>query len=394
MKRSISVLASFFLLMGLATAGRGQGPQSGALSAREVLDKMAFAYSHARTIHVVAKRETTALRAGQSGVSDAECEIAAGGGHRYYARFKENGQESIALSDGENTWKALASKKQWARVSAASSGEDDEADAGDAQPRDLFGFLSSTLLGQYIAVAKLADGPELRKDEEVKVGGEKIPCYVIRTRAGKQEHELWVDKQRFVVVQHRIKAESSGTALDIRLKTTFLEINSTIADTTFRFDPGKGWSELEFLALPGEERLMLTGSKAINFALKTLDGEPVALDQTRGKVVVLDFWATWCPPCREELPSLEKLRGEFSGLVQFYGVNDEESGTVKDFVKKHHYELTVLMDGKRQVHRQYNVHAIPTLLIVDKQGVIREHFIGSRSEATLRKAIQSVVAAN
>ena len=148
------------------------------------------------------------------------------------------------------------------------------------------------------------------------------------------------------------------------------------------------------LLLPGEVRMMLTGSRAGNFALKTLEGEPVALEETRGKVVVLDFWATWCPPCREELPYIEKLRQEFAGQVQFYGINDEESGTVKDFLRKHAYELPVLMDGKRQVHRQYGVSAIPTMLIIDRQGVIREHFIGSRTEAKLRQAIQSAVAAN
>ena len=139
---------------------------------------------------------------------------------------------------------------------------------------------------------------------------------------------------------------------------------------------------------------MLTGSRASSFALKTLDGDPVALAQTRGQVVVLDFWATWCPPCRAELPSIEKLRTEFAGHVQFFGVNDEDSGIVKNFLKKNSYELTVLMDGKREVHRQYGVSAIPTMFIIDKQGVIREHLIGSRSEAKLRQAIQAVVAAN
>ena len=80
--------------------------------------------------------------------------------------------------------------------------------------------------------------------------------------------------------------------------------------------------------------------------------------------------------------------------MQFLGINDEVLGTVKDFLRKHTYEMTVLMDGKRQVHRQYGVSSIPTMLIIDKQGVIREHFIGSRSEAKLRQAIQAVVAAN
>jgi len=110
-----------------------------------------------------------------------------------------------------------------------------------------------------------------------------------------------------------------------------------------------------------------------------------------GRVVVLDFWATWCPPCRKELPHLEKLRTEFGDTVQFYGISDEEAGTIKDFVNKNHYGLSVLLDSKRTVHLQYRISAIPTLLIVDKQGVIRDQIVGSREEADLRKAIQAVI---
>ncbi|MGA2435556.1 MAG: TlpA disulfide reductase family protein [Bryobacteraceae bacterium] len=178
----------------------------------------------------------------------------------------------------------------------------------------------------------------------------------------------------------------------MRVKALAAEIDRPVEDSRFRFEPGNGWSEVEMLVLPGEEAMMLTGSRAANFSLETLDGEPVSLDQTRGKVVVLDFWATWCPPCRAELPSIEKLRAEFADRVQFYGVNEEDSGSVKDFIRKKHYELPILMDGKRQVHRQYGISAFPTLLIIDRQGVIRQHFIGSRSEAALRKAIKSVLA--
>jgi peroxiredoxin len=64
---------------------------------------------------------------------------------------------------------------------------------------------------------------------------------------------------------------------------------------------------------------------------------------------------------------------------------------VREFIKQNQYTIPVLMDGNRQVHKRYGVRAIPTLLIVDKEGVIREHFIGSRSEETLRAAIDRVV---
>lgn len=366
-----------------------------AQSAQDVLNHVGEVYSHAKTVHIVAKREETWSKPGRStSVATVEFEIALRGGQDYFARSKAGGQESVAVSDGEHTWKALPSKKQWTQVAAAAVDNNAEGEPPDARSLDLRSSLTRILAGRYVAMAKVAENPRITGEEDYKIDGAKVRCYVIRASAGGMDHELWVDQQRFVILQDKEKGQVDGMLADLHLKVSAIEINSPLADTLFQFEPGKGWSEAEMLLLPGEEHMMLTGSRAASFALKTLEGEPVALEQTRGKVVVLDFWATWCPPCREELPYIEKLREEFAGQVQFFGVNNEDSGTVKNFLKNHKYELPVLMDAKRQVDRQYGVSAIPTMFIIDKQGVIRQHFIGSRSEAKLRQAIQAVVAAN
>jgi thiol-disulfide isomerase/thioredoxin len=186
---------------------------------------------------------------------------------------------------------------------------------------------------------------------------------------------------------------SNGAPIEVKvsLKVKEFAVNSDVPESLFTFEPQKNWAEVEMLVMPGEERVVLVGQRAANFTLKTLDGDPVSLDSHRGKTVVVDFWATWCGPCRKEMPHLEKLRGEFAGKAEFLGVNDEQAGTVREFIKQNQYTIPVLMDGNRQVHKRYGVRAIPTLLIVDKEGVIREHFIGSRSEETLRAAIDRVV---
>jgi thiol-disulfide isomerase/thioredoxin len=125
--------------------------------------------------------------------------------------------------------------------------------------------------------------------------------------------------------------------------------------------------------------------------LKSVSGEAIRLSDLRGSVVVLDFWATWCGPCRQELPIVEKLRTEFAGKVQFLGINDEDKGTVAGFLKKYAYELSVLMDGRRDVHRQYGISGIPTVIIIDRGGVIRQHYVGGPSEEALRKAIKAAL---
>jgi peroxiredoxin len=85
------------------------------------------------------------------------------------------------------------------------------------------------------------------------------------------------------------------------------------------------------------------------------------------------------------------LRTEFAGKVQFFGINNEDKGTVASFLKKHNYELSVLMDSRREAHYQYGITGIPTLFVIGRNGVIRQHFVGGRSEAELRKAIQAAL---
>jgi thiol-disulfide isomerase/thioredoxin len=335
----ITLVRAAYWCLTLCTVAAGAFAQSPATppAAQDVLNHMSEAYSRARSLHIVAKREEIWTKAGRNVVTSSDLEIALATGRKYFVRMKTDGQEAIAVSNGEHIWKAVPTKKQWMQVAAAALETNGENEAPDPRSRDLYSSLSRMLAGRYIALAKLAENPGIAGEEDVKIEGRKIRCYIVRARVGGTEHELWIDQQRFVVLQHKERGEANGMAGDIRLKVSAIEVNSSVADSTFQFEPGKGWMEAEMLFLPGEERMLLAGSRAANFTLKTLEGEPVALDQTRGKVVVLDFWATWCPPCREELPFIEKLRGEFAGQVQFFGVNDEDSGTVKDFVRKHSY---------------------------------------------------------
>ena len=136
-----------------------------------------------------------------------------------------------------------------------------------------------------------------------------------------------------------------------------------------------------------QNRRTLVGSAAPKFRLRTLDGTETSLESYKGRAVLLDFWATWCGPCREEMPSLERLHKEWSGRdVVVLAVDvDEPKETVQRFVREHKYTLPVLLTEGTSTPKDYGIDAYPTLVAVDKSGRIADVIIGGRPEPELRR---------
>jgi peroxiredoxin len=112
---------------------------------------------------------------------------------------------------------------------------------------------------------------------------------------------------------------------------------------------------------------------APNFSLEDLNGQKVELKNFKGKVIFLNFWATWCGPCKEEMPSMEFLWQWFKGkdfLLLSISVDYEGVKPVKEYVEKQRYTFRVLIDPQCQTLDLYEVKAIPTTLIIDKKGQI------------------------
>jgi thiol-disulfide isomerase/thioredoxin len=122
------------------------------------------------------------------------------------------------------------------------------------------------------------------------------------------------------------------------------------------------------------------GSTAPNFTLKDVQGRTVSLADFRGKVVFLNFWATWCPPCRAEMPSMERLN-EVLGKEQFaiVAVNVEEDPQgVRDWLKKNPHRFTVLLDPQAKAQNLYKVFRFPETFLIGKDGKVLQHYIGAR----------------
>jgi thiol-disulfide isomerase/thioredoxin len=135
--------------------------------------------------------------------------------------------------------------------------------------------------------------------------------------------------------------------------------------------------------LPGctrEEKPAVVGNPAPKFSLKDLDGREVKLADLRGKVVLLNFWATWCPPCREEIPSMMRLNQAMAGKqFQMLAVSINEGGAqeVAAYFKQSGTNLPALLDPTQGVAKRYGLTGVPESFVIDKKGVILKKVVGT-----------------
>ncbi len=121
--------------------------------------------------------------------------------------------------------------------------------------------------------------------------------------------------------------------------------------------------------------------KAPDFSLKDLTGKKVEIKDYKGKIIFLNFWATWCGPCKEEMPSLEVLHEKFKGekfVLLTVSVDYEGLKPVQEFLNKQHYTFPVLLDPNGEILDLFEVKGIPTTFIIDKKGRVIGRAIGPR----------------
>jgi peroxiredoxin len=153
-------------------------------------------------------------------------------------------------------------------------------------------------------------------------------------------------------------------------------------------------------ALTSETSTTADGKKAPDFTLTTTDGKTLKLSDYKGKGVIVNFWATWCPPCRAEIPDMVDLQKEYEQKgFSFIGiaVGDEEE-KVKAFVTAQKMNYPVAM-GTKELAMSYGkfteegaIRGIPTSFVINGKGEIVEYFVGARDKATFTEAIKKVIA--
>ena len=164
--------------------------------------------------------------------------------------------------------------------------------------------------------------------------------------------------------------------INLKSMTLFLALASLVANGTF----GQGQS--------------VTQMKAPNFSLKNSDGKTVELAKLKGKVVVVNFWATWCGPCRAEIPGFIEVYEKYKSKgLEIVGISLDAEGweKVKPYISKTKITYPIVVDGFKAADEYGKISVIPTTFFVDKKGNIARKHIGLMDKASFEKIIKEML---
>lgn len=136
------------------------------------------------------------------------------------------------------------------------------------------------------------------------------------------------------------------------------------------------------------------GDKAPNFSLKSVKGKTVKLSDYKGKIVIVDFWATWCPPCRRGIPDLVSIQKKFKKDVVVIGISLDAEKTIKDvpaFVKNYKINYPILYGDEKVVVDYGGIQSIPTAFVIDRKGNIVDSHIGLADKDTYINEIKELL---
>lgn len=130
-------------------------------------------------------------------------------------------------------------------------------------------------------------------------------------------------------------------------------------------------------------------SEIMDFSLKDINGNNINISDYKGKKVFVNFWATWCPPCNQEIPYINQISKENQDEIKVITVNlGEEKDTVQKYIKQKGYDMTVLLDSNGDVADTYMIYSIPTSYLLDTNGNIVDKHTGTMSMEELKKFME------
>jgi peroxiredoxin/outer membrane lipoprotein-sorting protein len=326
--------------------------------------------------------------------------------NQYSFTVERDGVGYSTVTNGTKTWTTLKGKKEFLEEEGELSADNNMQADDDEQD---WAFLISQqvvpLLQSFLSTQTSVDGRG--EPEQIKFQGKKQAFGALKALYKRD------DEQHYFQLMIPVQADSSNSlarlehtevsfeketriATQMRIDFKSLEWNKTFSPDEFVFTPPTNYKKVEYLDVPGKASSFLLGKPAPDFELKSFDGEKVKLSDLRGKYVMLNFWASWCGPCRREMPGLMRAYEEFKpkGLI-LYGINNEsydgEKGKAKKFINESLLTFPTLDDAARKAGRLYKVQAIPTSFLIDPDGNVVRYIRGSRSERELRQIFEASI---
>lgn len=257
------------------------------------------------------------------------------------------------------------------------------------------------------AAELLSDVTEASKIDDVKVSDLACPTLkfiqkdktTVTVMADPQTHLLREMRADLTAQFKQRRADFASAVVTIDYVTSKPD-GEAAKDELFAWAPPPGAKDAEAMAaarpLDDTKASDLEGKAAPNFKLDAVEGKPVSLADLSGKVVVIDFWATWCGPCRASLPHLNKLYNEMKekGLVVYAIDEQEDKKDVQEFATTTKLTVPILLDSEGKVGGQYGVTGIPQTVVIGKDGKVKKVMIGFGGEETaqeLKKAVDSAM---
>jgi len=281
----------------------------------------------------------------------------------------------------------------------------DLAGAGnmDLTEEKIFNFYVG--LGQFLLPAELLVTPDTASGT-VTVNGQDVPCQIFTTmgpeviaddgQPAEGPRTFYFDPASGLVLKSTLKVYFRRNEMDFEQDVAFtlkeFVLNGDVDDARFTFEAPAGTrvvDNLDRLTNPDA----MTNQAAPDITFTDLDGNTFQLSDLRGQAVFIDFWATWCPPCKMEMPHIETLYREMgrseankSGTITIIAASSEDPATIRKFLAKSPYSFRIVTVDEKQAYAKYKTSSIPAGFVIDAEGIIRAHMIGAQTEQQLRAA--------
>ena len=311
-------------------------------------------------------------------------------GKRYHYDIKAPDQWNIVVANGMTEWTFQPWRNEYTRraipeLTAKANGPDDVIRAFVARSAQNY---VEDLAREGIQTA------EFLPDETIMLAGHHVPCYVIRATYSSPEDvpatkypakaTFWIEKDRRVVRRETVSVRDSASPLQPlheidRVTTTYYEtvdLGGSVSDALFNFAPPAGAKLARRLFLDNSA-VDLTGFPAPSLRLKTFDGKPFDASSLKGHVVLIDFWASWCVPCVQQIRSLATIADEYKEGLTVVGINwNDDPNAALEFVRKNKYKWTNLRDINGETAKSWMLNGVPLLAIIDPSGTIAYYHVG------------------